>query len=46
MNKSPEILIVDDDEGHAILVRENLIAAENVTVHVGSTVTCTTLEMG
>jgi CheY-like chemotaxis protein len=27
MNGTPEILIVDDDEGHAILVRENLIAA-------------------
>lgn len=27
MNRTPEILIVDDDEGHAILVRENLIAA-------------------
>ncbi len=27
MNQSPEILIVDDDEGHAILVRENLVAA-------------------
>jgi CheY-like chemotaxis protein len=27
MNQPPEILIVDDDEGHAILVRENLIAA-------------------
>ena len=27
MNKSPEILIVDDDEGHAILVRDNLRAA-------------------
>jgi CheY-like chemotaxis protein len=27
MNQMPEILIVDDDEGHAILVRENLIAA-------------------
>ena len=27
MNRTPEILIVEDDEGHAILVRENLIAA-------------------
>jgi CheY-like chemotaxis protein len=27
MNSTPKILIVDDDEGHAILVRENLIAA-------------------
>lgn len=27
MNKSPTILIVDDDEGHAILIRENLEAA-------------------
>lgn len=27
MTQSPEILIVDDDEGHAILVRENLLAA-------------------
>lgn len=27
MNKEPIILIVDDDEGHAILVRENLEAA-------------------
>jgi CheY-like chemotaxis protein len=27
MTQSPEILIVDDDEGHAILVRENLVAA-------------------
>ena len=26
-NKSPTILIVDDDEGHAILIRENLEAA-------------------
>lgn len=26
MNPSPVILIVDDDEGHSILVRENLIA--------------------
>ena len=24
MNNSPKILIVDDDEGHAILIRENL----------------------
>jgi len=24
MNRSPTILIVDDDEGHAILIRENL----------------------
>jgi len=27
MNQEPVILIVDDDEGHAILVRENLEAA-------------------
>jgi len=27
MNHDPVILIVDDDEGHAILVRENLVAA-------------------
>ena len=27
MNHAPNILIVDDDEGHAILVRENLEAA-------------------
>jgi CheY-like chemotaxis protein len=27
MNQAPAILIVDDDEGHAILVRENLLAA-------------------
>jgi CheY-like chemotaxis protein len=27
MNKHPSILIVDDDEGHAILIRENLEAA-------------------
>jgi CheY-like chemotaxis protein len=27
MNRAPVILIVDDDEGHAILVRENLVAA-------------------
>lgn len=27
MNKTPTILIVDDDEGHAILIRENLEAA-------------------
>ena len=27
MNNAPVILIVDDDEGHAILVRENLVAA-------------------
>ena len=27
MNTSPTILIVDDDEGHAILIRENLEAA-------------------
>jgi CheY-like chemotaxis protein len=27
MNNAPVILIVDDDEGHAILVRENLMAA-------------------
>jgi len=27
MNQEPTILIVDDDEGHAILVRENLEAA-------------------
>jgi CheY-like chemotaxis protein len=27
MNLSPVILIVDDDEGHSILVRENLLAA-------------------
>ncbi len=27
MNHTPVILIVDDDEGHAILVRENLAAA-------------------
>jgi CheY-like chemotaxis protein len=27
MNKSPTILIVDDDEGHAILIRENLESA-------------------
>lgn len=27
MSQSPVILIVDDDEGHAILVRENLLAA-------------------
>ncbi len=26
MNNAPVILIVDDDEGHAILVRENLEA--------------------
>ena len=24
MNQAPTILIVDDDEGHAILIRENL----------------------
>lgn len=28
MNPLPTILIVDDDEGHAILIRENLQAAE------------------
>ena len=27
MNDSPIILIADDDEGHSILVRENLVAA-------------------
>lgn len=27
MNSAPTILIVDDDEGHAILIRENLEAA-------------------
>jgi len=27
MSHAPVILIVDDDEGHAILVRENLVAA-------------------
>jgi CheY-like chemotaxis protein len=27
MNNAPVILIVDDDEGHSILVRENLVAA-------------------
>ena len=27
MSKSPTILIVDDDEGHAILIRENLESA-------------------
>jgi CheY-like chemotaxis protein len=27
MNNAPVILIVDDDEGHAFLVRENLVAA-------------------
>ena len=27
MNKTPTICIVDDDEGHAILIRENLEAA-------------------
>ncbi|HVS51557.1 MAG TPA: response regulator [Opitutaceae bacterium] len=27
MNKAPIILIVDDDEGHAILIRDNLEAA-------------------
>ncbi len=27
MNKAPVVLIVDDDEGHAILVRQNLEAA-------------------
>jgi CheY-like chemotaxis protein len=27
MNKAPTILIVDDDEGHAILIRDNLEAA-------------------
>lgn len=27
MNQAPVIVIVDDDEGHAILVRENLLAA-------------------
>jgi CheY-like chemotaxis protein len=27
MNQTPTILIVDDDEGHAILIRENLEAA-------------------
>jgi CheY-like chemotaxis protein len=27
MNIAPNILIVDDDEGHSILVRENLLAA-------------------
>jgi CheY-like chemotaxis protein len=27
MKRAPVILIVDDDEGHAILVRENLVAA-------------------
>ena len=27
MNSAPVILIVDDDEGHAFLVRENLVAA-------------------
>ena len=27
MNAQPTILIVDDDEGHAILIRENLEAA-------------------
>jgi CheY-like chemotaxis protein len=27
MNPAPVILIVDDDEGHSILVRENLVAA-------------------
>lgn len=27
MNKTPTILIVEDDEGHAILIRENLEAA-------------------
>lgn len=35
MNSLPTILIVDDDEGHAILIRENLQAAElpNRIVH-------------
>lgn len=35
MNPLPTILIVDDDEGHAILIRENLQAAElpNPIVH-------------
>jgi CheY-like chemotaxis protein len=27
MSKTPTILIVEDDEGHAILIRENLVAA-------------------
>ena len=27
MNQAPTILIVEDDEGHAILIRENLTAA-------------------
>ena len=35
MNPTPTILIVDDDEGHAILIRENLEAAglRNRIVH-------------
>lgn len=35
MNHSPTILIVDDDEGHAILIRENLEMAglKNTTRH-------------
>ena len=35
MNNSPTILIVDDDEGHAILIRENLEMAglKNPTRH-------------
>ena len=35
MKHAPVILIVDDDEGHAILVRENLVAAglNNVIQH-------------
>ena len=35
MNNAPVILIVDDDEGHAILVRENLAAGglSNKIVH-------------
>jgi len=35
MNKTPTILIVDDDEGHAILIRENLEMAglKNPTRH-------------
>ena len=35
MNQSPTILIVDDDEGHAILIRENLEMGglKNPTLH-------------
>lgn len=35
MNKAPHILIVDDDEGHAILIRQNLESAglENSIEH-------------